>query len=77
MARKMMDCRQLPSEKNCTITISGEEQEVLRLAVLHAVDAHGEKDTPEFRAELRSTLVDEIPISVSEKGRQPEREARH
>jgi predicted small metal-binding protein len=41
MARKMVDCRDTPSEKGCTLTISGEEDEVVRAAVLHAVDAHG------------------------------------
>jgi predicted small metal-binding protein len=59
MARKMMDCREMPSEKGCTLTISGEEDEVLRAAVMHAVDVHGHKDTPEFRKELRGALKDE------------------
>ena len=59
MARKMVDCRQFPSEKKCTVTIAGEEEEVLRLAALHAVDVHGHKDTPEFRAQLRGAMKDE------------------
>jgi predicted small metal-binding protein len=59
MARKIMDCRQTPSEKNCTLTIAGEEDEVLRVAVMHAVADHGHKDTPEFRAELRGALKPE------------------
>jgi hypothetical protein len=56
MARKTMDCREVPSEKGCTLTISGEEEEVLRAAVMHAVDAHGHRDTPEFREQLRGAL---------------------
>jgi hypothetical protein len=56
MARKVMDCREYPSEKGCTLTISGEEDEVLRAAVQHAVDAHGHHDTPEFREQLRGVL---------------------
>jgi predicted small metal-binding protein len=56
MARKIMDCRDVPSEKGCTLTIAGEEDEVLRAAVMHAVDAHGHRDTPEFREELRHAL---------------------
>jgi predicted small metal-binding protein len=56
MARKMMDCRDMPSEKGCTLTIAGEEDEVLRAAVLHAVDAHGEHDTPQFRDQVRGAL---------------------
>ena len=56
MSRKMMDCRDFPSVSNCTLTITGEEDEVLRAAVMHAVDAHGHKDTPDFRNELRKSL---------------------
>ena len=55
MSRKTMDCRDFPSESKCT-TISGEEAEVLRAAVMHAVDVHGHRDTPEFRNELRKLL---------------------
>jgi hypothetical protein len=59
MSRKTMDCRDFPSESKCTLTISGEDDEVLRAAVMHAVDAHGHKDTPEFRNELRKALKPE------------------
>jgi predicted small metal-binding protein len=61
MARKMIDCRQLPSDINCTLTIAGEEQEVLDAAVMHAVDKHGHEDTPELREQLRGVLVDAEP----------------
>jgi len=57
--RKMADCRQFPSEKNCTLTISGTEDEVLEVAVQHAVTAHGHKNTPELRNQIRSMLKDE------------------
>lgn len=59
MARKMLDCTRFPSEGECTIRISGEESEVERLAVLHAVDAHGERDTPELRDSLRRAMQPE------------------
>ena len=59
MARKVIDCRQVPSDINCTLTIAGEEDEVVRAGVLHAVDAHGHKDTPELREMIRSGLQDE------------------
>ncbi len=59
MARKMMDCSKTPSEKGCTLLIAGEEEDVLRAAVMHAVDAHGHQDTPEFRQQLRGTLEDD------------------
>ena len=39
--RKVIDCRQFPAEKPCTIAISGGEDEVLDLAVLHATSVHG------------------------------------
>jgi hypothetical protein len=57
--RKFIDCSEFPSEKNCTLKISGTEDEVLDLAVLHAVSSHGHQDTPEFREQLRSALRDE------------------
>ncbi|MGO8968857.1 MAG: DUF1059 domain-containing protein [Myxococcaceae bacterium] len=39
----------MPSQTKCTLTIAGEEDEVLRAATLHAVDVHGHKDRPAFR----------------------------
>lgn len=57
--RKVSDCRNLPSEKNCTVTIAGKEEEVIPLAVYHAVHDHGEMDTPKLRQEIIQTLEDE------------------
>jgi len=59
MARKMIDCRDFPSETNCTLAIAGEEEDVVRAATMHAVDVHGHEDTPEFRAEIRHALKEE------------------
>ncbi|MCW2705387.1 MAG: hypothetical protein JWQ37_3382 [Blastococcus sp.] len=61
MARKMIDCRTMPSESNCTLTIAGEEEEVLDAAVTHAVDKHGHENTPDLREQLRGGLVDAEP----------------
>jgi predicted small metal-binding protein len=61
MARKMVDCRTMPSDINCTLTIAGEEAEVLDAAVMHAVDKHGHEDTAELRETIRSGLVDAEP----------------
>jgi predicted small metal-binding protein len=61
MARKMVDCRTMPSEINCTLTIAGEEEEVLDAAVAHAVEKHGHGNTPELREQIRSGLVDAEP----------------
>jgi len=54
--RKSIDCRDYPSEKNCSLKISGTEEEVLDAAVQHAVSAHGHDKTPELRSQLRSML---------------------
>ena len=53
MARKYIDCRNYPSEMNCTLAISADsEKELLEAAVQHAVAVHGHKDSPEFRQQL-------------------------
>jgi hypothetical protein len=57
--RKMIDCRRIPSERNCSITISGTEEEVLTVAERHAVEEHGHAPSPELREQLRAALVDE------------------
>ncbi len=62
MARKIIDCRLFPSEKNCTLTISGTEAEVLDAAVLHATTVHGHANSPELREQIRSMLKDEPEI---------------
>ena len=58
-ARKSIDCRNYPSENNCSLKISGTEDEVLDAAVQHAVSAHGHKESAELRQELKSMLKDE------------------
>ena len=62
MARKVADCRDFPSENACTLTISGEEDEVVIAATQHAVTAHGHEDTEEVRTWLRQNLKDEAPV---------------
>ncbi|TLY37877.1 MAG: DUF1059 domain-containing protein [Nitrospirae bacterium] len=57
--RKIADCRLYPSEKNCSLTISGTEEEVLTAAVQHAVTSHGHKESPELREQIRGFLKDE------------------
>jgi len=58
-ARKVVDCRLFPSENNCTLTIAGTEEEVLKAAVEHAVSSHAHTDTPEFREQLRAAMQDD------------------
>lgn len=57
--RKVADCRKFPSEKNCSLTIAGTEEEVMSVAVHHAVTSHGHQDTPELREQIKSMLEDE------------------
>lgn len=54
--RKTIDCRDYPSEKNCSLRISGTEEEVLDAATQHAIRVHGHQDSPELREEIRSLL---------------------
>jgi predicted small metal-binding protein len=49
MARMMIDCREYPSEMNCTIAISADsKQELINAAVQHAVAVHGHTDYPSY-----------------------------
>ena len=57
--RKVIDCRRFPADKQCSIVISGTEEDVLDLAVMHASTRHGHADTPELREQIRSVLQDE------------------
>lgn len=59
MTRKIADCRKYPSETNCSLAISGEEDEVVRAASEHAVSVHGHEDGPELRSRIRTMLEDE------------------
>jgi predicted small metal-binding protein len=62
MERKYIDCRQIPSDTNCTVTIAADsEKELLDVAVQHAVAQHGHQDTPEFRQQLTSAIKTGAP----------------
>lgn len=56
--RKIIDCRLMPSEQNCSLAISGRENEVLEIARHHAITAHGHADTPQLHDQLRGALRD-------------------
>jgi predicted small metal-binding protein len=57
MTRKYVDCREFPSEMNCSVTlIADSERELLDAAVQHAVAVHGHQDTPELREMLKSAV---------------------
>lgn len=62
MGRMFIDCREVPSEKNCSVAIAADnERELLDAVVQHAVAVHGAKDTPEFRDELKQAIHQGTP----------------
>lgn len=56
MGRKMADCRRFKSEIDCSLTIIGDEEEVVRTAAEHAASVHGHEDTSELREQIRGML---------------------
>ncbi len=54
--RVASDCRLMPSEKNCSLYIEGTKDEVMKVAVRHAVEDHGHTDSPELHKEVESML---------------------
>jgi predicted small metal-binding protein len=57
MSRKYIDCREFPSESNCSVAISADsEDEVVEAAAHHAVQVHGPQDSPELRGMLRQAV---------------------
>jgi predicted small metal-binding protein len=56
MGRVMADCRRFESDSNCSLTIMGEEDEVIRAAAEHAASVHGHEDTPELREQMKGML---------------------
>jgi predicted small metal-binding protein len=62
MERKYIDCREIPSDSKCTVTIAADsEKELMDVAVQHAVQQHGHQDTPEFRQKLTSAIKTGTP----------------
>lgn len=59
MARKVADCRRFPSVSGCTMTLAGEEEELLAEAREHAIRVHGHEGGPELDEALREGLEDE------------------
>ncbi len=60
--RHFVDCREFPSDMNCTVAISADtEEEVLDAAVQHAVAVHGHEDTAELRDMVRTTMHEGTP----------------
>jgi len=64
MARKTIDCRSVPSATDCSVAISGEEDEVLALATAHAVARHGHTDDADLRELLIAAMSDEGALEL-------------
>ncbi len=61
MSRKFIDCREYPSEMNCTIAIFADsDEELVDAAVQHAVSVHKHNDSPELRSTLRSMAKEAV-----------------
>ena len=64
MSRKVADCRDFPSENDCTLTITGTQSEVLQAAAEHAVSTHGHTEGPELRKQILAMMKDEVEVPV-------------
>jgi predicted small metal-binding protein len=57
MARMVVDCRDYPSEMNCTVAISADtKKELVDAAAQHAVAVHGHQDSPQMREQLAKMI---------------------
>jgi predicted small metal-binding protein len=62
MSRKYIDCREFPSEMNCTVAlVADSENELVEAAVQHAVAVHHHADSPELRSHLRELFHEGTP----------------
>jgi len=62
MGRRFIDCREMPSDMNCSVAISADtDAELLEAAVQHAVKFHGHKDTADLRKQIMGAFKDGTP----------------
>jgi hypothetical protein len=71
MGRVMADCRRFPSESNCSLTIIGEKEEVVRAAAEHAVSVHSHEDTPALREQITGLLEPEESFRPGTREQEP------
>lgn len=71
MSRVVADCRRWPSESDCSLTIIGEEDEVVRAAAEHAASVHGHENTAELREQLRRFLEPEASYQPGQRAYDP------
>ena len=62
MGRKYIDCREFPSDANCTVALCADsDSELLEAAVQHAVAIHTHTDSPELRQQIQSLFKEGTP----------------
>jgi len=59
MARVMADCRRFESDSKCSLTIIGDEDEVVKAASEHAATVHGHENNAELQSGIRGMLEPE------------------
>jgi predicted small metal-binding protein len=65
MARKYVDCREVPSEMNCSVGIAADsEEELVEAAVQHPVAVDSHEDTPELRSMVRQSIKETEAAAV-------------
>jgi predicted small metal-binding protein len=64
MERLYIDCRNYPSEMNCSLALSADnERELIEAAAQHAVAVHGHADTPQLREQLKGLVQREPAVA--------------
>ncbi|XLZ68006.1 DUF1059 domain-containing protein [Massilia sp. SR12] len=62
MSRQYIDCREFPSASQCSVAISADSaEELLEVAVQHAVSVHKHTDSPELRSAIRGLIHAGMP----------------
>lgn len=62
MARYYIDCRDYPSDKNCSVALSADSKEELLEAVIeHGTKVHGYEDNADFREQMLKTFKEGSP----------------
>ena len=57
MTRMYIDCREYPSDTNCTVSIAADsKKELIDAAVQHAIAVHGHKDSSELREQMAKMI---------------------
>ena len=65
MARKYVDCREMPSESGCTLAIVGEPDEIVSAAVLHMKNVHGHTEPDAELAEMIRGGLKDAPAALA------------